>query len=193
MSGKKEKRRHERNVLLATIGLVLTAGLLILLALYLLFGGRKEQEPVVSAVQDSQEELSQKTEEETEEDPQASYEPEETGTPVEISTVKEVAGETDETTTGIDVSEFQGNIDWDQVADTGIDFVMVRVGYRTAGSGEIREDACARYNLQGGVRQRHPSGRLLFLHSGNGRRSQGRSPVGLRIPGRISGHISGGV
>lgn len=148
MSGKKEKRRHERNVLLATIGLVLTAGLLILLALYLLFGGRKEQEPVVSAVQDSQEELSQKTEEETEEDPQASYEPEETGTPVEISTVKEVAGETDETTTGIDVSEFQGNIDWDQVADTGIDFVMVRVGYRTAGSGEIREDACARYNLQ---------------------------------------------
>ena len=144
MSGKKEKRRHERNVLLATIGLVLTAGLLILLALYLLFGGRKEQEPV----QDSQEELSQKTEEETEEDPQASYEPEETGTPVEISTVKEVAGETDETTTGIDVSEFQGNIDWDQVADTVIDFVMVRVGYRTAGSGEIREDACARYNLQ---------------------------------------------
>ena len=149
-------------MLLATIGLVLTAGLLILLALYLLFGGRKEQEPVVSAVQDSQEELSQETEEETEEDPQASYEPEETGTPVEISTVKEVAGETDETTTGIDVSEFQGNIDWDQVADTGIDFVMVRVGYRTAGSGEIREGRLCPVQSAGGVRQRHPSGRLTF-------------------------------
>lgn len=64
-----------------------------------------------------------------------------------VSTVKEVDTETDEITTGIDVSEYQGNIDWEQAAD-GLDFVMVRVGYRKSDTGEITEDACARYNLQ---------------------------------------------
>ena len=48
---------------------------------------------------------------------------------------------------GIDVSEYQGNIRWQEAAQ-GLDFVMVRLGYRRAGSGEIEEDACARYNLQ---------------------------------------------
>ena len=146
----RRKRQNARNMLFATIALVTAAGLLILLGIFLVLGGKGEGKPAASvngqdAVSD---EPAQESGEDMEEDPQASYEPEETGTPVEISTVKEVAGETNDTTTGIDVSEFQGTIDWDQVAETGIDFVMVRVGYRTAGSGEIREDACARYNLQ---------------------------------------------
>ncbi len=36
--------------------------------------------------------------------------------------------------TGIDVSVFQGNIDWQAVAGDGIDFVMLRIGYRGYGS-----------------------------------------------------------
>lgn len=64
------------------------------------------------------------------------------------SRLKEVPGETEEVTLGVDVSEFQGNIDWDQAAQSGIDFVMVRVGYRSEADGEIKEDRCARYNLQ---------------------------------------------
>ena len=64
------------------------------------------------------------------------------------SRLKEVPGETEEVTLGADVSEFQGNIDWDQAAQSGIDFVMVRVGYRSEADGEIKEDRCARYNLQ---------------------------------------------
>lgn len=35
--------------------------------------------------------------------------------------------------TGIDVSVFQGDIDWDAVKNDGIDFVMLRVGYRGYG------------------------------------------------------------
>ncbi len=35
--------------------------------------------------------------------------------------------------TGIDVSVFQGYIDWNAVAEDGIDFVMLRVGYRGYG------------------------------------------------------------
>lgn len=49
---------------------------------------------------------------------------------------------------GIDVSKFQGTIDWRQAADSGIEFAMVRVGYRTLETGEICEDTNARYNLQ---------------------------------------------
>lgn len=37
-------------------------------------------------------------------------------------------------TTGIDVSAHQGYIDWDTVADDGIDFAILRVGYRGYGS-----------------------------------------------------------
>ena len=72
---------------------------------------------------------------------------EEMGTEEQVSTVKVVETETDEVTVGLDVSEYQGNIDWSQAAE-GLDFVMVRVGYRSSETGEITEDACARYNLQ---------------------------------------------
>ena len=56
--------------------------------------------------------------------------------------------ETDETTLGIDVARYQGTIDWELVAADGIDFAMVRVGYRAMVDGEIVEDSNARYNLQ---------------------------------------------
>lgn len=72
---------------------------------------------------------------------------EEMGTEEQVSTVKVVETETDEVTVGLDVSEYQGNIDWSQAAE-GLDYVMVRVGYRSSETGEITEDACARYNLQ---------------------------------------------
>lgn len=51
-------------------------------------------------------------------------------------------------TFGIDVAKYQGTIDWEAVAGTGIDFAMVRLGYRGAVDGEIEEDSNARYNLQ---------------------------------------------
>ena len=38
------------------------------------------------------------------------------------------------TMTGIDVSVFQGNINWEAVAADGIDFVILRIGYRGYGS-----------------------------------------------------------
>jgi GH25 family lysozyme M1 (1,4-beta-N-acetylmuramidase) len=47
----------------------------------------------------------------------------------------------------VDVSEHQEWIDWQTVADAGVDFAMVRVGYRATGSGTIVQDAYAEYNL----------------------------------------------
>ncbi|SHJ40414.1 GH25 family lysozyme [Parasporobacterium paucivorans] len=51
-------------------------------------------------------------------------------------------------TYGIDVSKWQGKIDWTAVKKAGIEFAMIRIGYRTDGNGTICEDAYAKYNLQ---------------------------------------------
>lgn len=52
--------------------------------------------------------------------------------------------------TGIDVSSFQGDIDWDAVASDGIDFAIIRVGLRGYGSkGSLHEDDNAIRNIQG--------------------------------------------
>ena len=54
-------------------------------------------------------------------------------------------------TTGIDVSEFQGEIDWEQVKQAGIDFAFIRVGYRTYGDGEVKYDSAFQQNLEGAI------------------------------------------
>lgn len=41
---------------------------------------------------------------------------------------------------GIDVSKYQGKIDWELVADAGIEFAMVRVGFRGMGEGTLEAD-----------------------------------------------------
>lgn len=151
MARRTRRQNSGVKMMLGAFGAVLAAGLILILAFVLFFGTGKKEEEVTSALLPGTEE---DTETEVpdarivEEDPLASYEPEEEGAKVPVSTVKEIASETDDVTVGIDVSEFQGNIDWSQTAQSGIDFVMVRLGYRTAGTGEIKEDACARYNLQ---------------------------------------------
>lgn len=56
--------------------------------------------------------------------------------------------QTEQVTIGIDVARYQGTIDWAQVAASGIDFDMVRVGYRADKTREICADSNARYNMQ---------------------------------------------
>ena len=56
--------------------------------------------------------------------------------------------ETEGQTFGIDVARYQGTVDWAQVAESGVEFAMVRVGYRKQEDGQIYPDTNARYNLQ---------------------------------------------
>lgn len=51
-------------------------------------------------------------------------------------------------TRGIDVSEWQGNIDWDKVAKSGVDYAFIRVGGYGNGSYQ-REDKTYRANIRG--------------------------------------------
>lgn len=85
-----------------------------------------------------------------EQDPETETMSTEQGTEVDVSALlsSEAAAETDEITFGIDVARYQGTIDWAQVAASGIDFAMVRVGYRMDKSREIVADSNARYNMQ---------------------------------------------
>lgn len=50
---------------------------------------------------------------------------------------------------GIDVSEYQGIIDWKQVKGAGVDFAMIRAGYRTYGGGVITLDNSLITNIDG--------------------------------------------
>jgi GH25 family lysozyme M1 (1,4-beta-N-acetylmuramidase) len=56
---------------------------------------------------------------------------------------------TDESVLGIDVSRYQGKIDWQKVKDAGFEFVMIRLGYRGYGAGALNEDAMAQENYRG--------------------------------------------
>ena len=51
--------------------------------------------------------------------------------------------------TGIDVSEYQGNIDWAKVKASGIEFAIIRVGYRGYSTGKIVQDAGFAANIKG--------------------------------------------
>ena len=80
---------------------------------------------------------------------QITTEPTETTPPAgEEETVPETTGQAEVMTRGIDVSLYQGTIDWEKVAQSGVEFAMIRVGYRTQVNGIIVDDSNARYNLQ---------------------------------------------
>ena len=71
-----------------------------------------------------------------------------TDTQPEQPTIPKGENETDGPTVGIDVARYQGTVDWAKVAVDGIDFAMIRVGYRTSDEGKIVADSNARYNMQ---------------------------------------------
>ena len=55
----------------------------------------------------------------------------------------------DNTKLGIDVSFFQGNIDWAKVKEAGCDFAIIRVGYQKGFDKGIEEDSYFDNNIQG--------------------------------------------
>lgn len=83
-------------------------------------------------------------------DPQDSNMSTDEGTEVNVTELLSSGSvaETNQVTIGIDVAKYQRTIDWTQVASSGIDFAMVRVGYRADTSREICADTNAKYNMQ---------------------------------------------
>lgn len=53
---------------------------------------------------------------------------------------------------GMDVSKWQGNINWEKVADSGIEFVIIKVGGRGYGkAGNLYEDPYFKENIEGAL------------------------------------------
>ena len=64
---------------------------------------------------------------------------------------------------GVDVSAFQGDIDWQKVKDSGIDFAIIRLGYRGYGkAGKMVEDEFAQDNLAEATEVGLPIGAYFF-------------------------------
>ncbi len=106
----------------------------------------KEQEVIEEENQNKQEEKDkiQKTEEtkKVEENQKEEVKRE------EKSKLTEVKGKS----TGIDISKYQGNINFDKVKQSGIDFVMIRVGYRGYETGVIKEDSYFKKNIKEAIK-----------------------------------------
>ncbi len=68
---------------------------------------------------------------------------EEEGTVVEVEELTAESGRSN----GIDVSKWQGKIDWQKVKNSGIEFAFIRIGYRGE-NGVIYKDDNADYNIQ---------------------------------------------
>ncbi|MDY5612110.1 S-layer homology domain-containing protein [Dysosmobacter sp.] len=72
---------------------------------------------------------------------------------------------------GIDVSAYQNRasanntIDWEAVADDGVEFVMVRIGLRGTSTGEIHADQYYRENIQGAMEAGIETGVYFFAQA----------------------------
>ena len=77
------------------------------------------------------------------EDPENTEPDSEEGSEVDATDVKGERGRS----LGIDVSKWQGKIDWSEVKAAGMDFAYIRIGYRGS-NGKIYKDDNADYNIQ---------------------------------------------
>lgn len=68
---------------------------------------------------------------------------------------------------GIDVSDHQGDIDWQAVAASGVEFAVIRCGWRGYGGGSLNEDGCFRQNIEGAQRAGLKVGVYFFSQAVN--------------------------
>lgn len=63
---------------------------------------------------------------------------------------------------GIDVSYYQGEIDWNKVKKSGVEFVFIRVGYRGYDTGGLAQDPKAKEYLEGATKAGLKVGAYIF-------------------------------
>jgi GH25 family lysozyme M1 (1,4-beta-N-acetylmuramidase) len=63
--------------------------------------------------------------------------------------IKKLQAVTGESRIGIDVSKWNGEIDWDKVRNAGVEFAIIRAGYRGSSTGSLVEDPYFVANIRG--------------------------------------------
>jgi len=66
---------------------------------------------------------------------------------------------------GIDVSKWNGEINWDKVKDAGVEYAIIRVGYRGSVTGSLIEDPFFRKNVEGASAAGIPIGVYFFTQA----------------------------
>jgi len=68
---------------------------------------------------------------------------------------------------GIDVSKWNGSIDWNAVRNSGVSYVIIRCGYRGSTTGALIEDPTFRTNIQGATKAGLKVGVYFFTQATN--------------------------
>lgn len=68
---------------------------------------------------------------------------------------------------GIDVSKWNKEIDWDKVKEAGVEFAIIRVGYRGSSTGALVEDPYFEKNIRGAIASDIPVGVYFFTQAVN--------------------------
>lgn len=68
---------------------------------------------------------------------------------------------------GIDVSKWNGEIDWDKVKNAGVEFAIIRAGYRGSVTGSLVEDPYFHANMKGAAASGIPVGVYFFTQAVN--------------------------
>lgn len=82
----------------------------------------------------------------------------------EIVDIRDLGGEGQ---MGIDVSKWNGSIDWDRVRNAGITYAIIRCGYRGSSTGTLVEDPYFRENMQGALNAGLKVGVYFFTQATN--------------------------
>lgn len=131
-------RRRRRKKLIRTLIIVLIIFILADVAIFFFFNkkkdsGLKKKEKVIDTMLTGDAKV----------DPENRESEFEDGAPVNVDDLVRDG----KSTNGIDVSKWQGKIDWKKVKNSNIDFAFIRIGYRGE-DGVIYKDDNADYNLQ---------------------------------------------
>ncbi len=90
------------------------------------------------------------------------------------------------TTLGIDVSYYQGDIDWPTVRAAGVEFVMVRLGRRETVSGKLGADEMAQQNLTGARAAGLKVGAYFYSQATTVREAREEAALALELLGDFS-------
>lgn len=66
---------------------------------------------------------------------------------------------------GIDVSSHQSEINWEKVAESGVEFAIIRIGYRGYSKGDVIDDAFFEKNIQGAIENNIHTGIYFFTQA----------------------------
>lgn len=84
---------------------------------------------------------------------------------------------------GIDVSAFQGSVDWAAVKRDGADFAVIRVGGRYAGSGKFYSDSRMEQNFKGAIGQGIATGAYFFSQAITEQEAREEAAEAIRLLG----------